>query len=122
MADRTSVKTRRIASGVYATLNGEFQTARDGKVWKLRRSADGEPVGKQEGYRTSDEALSAIVTEGLAELAALNTAPAKPKAAKPEAKVEREESDRRSGATSEAPKAQPKGGRPHVKRGARKVA
>jgi hypothetical protein len=52
MADRTSVKTRRISPGVYATLNGEFQTERDGKVWKLRRN--GEPVG----YRTSDEALT----------------------------------------------------------------
>jgi hypothetical protein len=119
MVDRTSVKTRRISPGVYATLNGEFQTARDGKVWKLHRG--GELVGKPDGYRTSDEALTAIVAEGLAELEALNTPPAKPKAAPKAEASEPGVSERRTGSTGQAP-ANPKGGRPHVRRHAAKVA
>lgn len=79
MADskRTTVKTRRVQPGTYATLDGSHRVIRqeDGK-WTLLR-------GTQElkgGFKTSDEALSAIVEEFGGQLDTLNTAPEKPKA------------------------------------------
>jgi hypothetical protein len=77
---RTAVKTRRIAPGVYSTLDGSYRTQRnDEGKWVLHRS-DGTPVGEEDGYRTSDEALTALVDVLEVDLTSLNTAPAKPTA------------------------------------------
>jgi hypothetical protein len=117
---RTPVKTRRVAQGQYASLNGQVLASwnEDGKGWTLaKRDGDSWTTLKAD-YRTSDLALTAAVIEHGFSLEALNIPPAKPK---PEAKVEREESERRSGTTGPAPKA-PTKGRPHMSRGAKKVA
>ena len=58
---RTAVKTRRIAPGVYGTLDGSYRTQRNDKGRWVLHSSDGSQVGEQDGYRTSDEALTALV-------------------------------------------------------------
>ena len=75
---RTAVKTRRISPGVYGTLDGSYRTQRTSEGrWTLHDS-DGTQVGEQDGYRTSDEALTFLVDVLEADLTSLNTPPAKP--------------------------------------------
>jgi len=117
---RTKVRTTNPAKGVYRTLDGRFEIrAAEGKGhWDVSRVVVGgaeKIAGPIRGY---DAALNRVLEEPGVELAALNVRPPKPK---PEAKVEQTEADRRSSATGPAP-AKPKGGRPHVNRGGRKIA
>jgi hypothetical protein len=79
-AQRTAVKTRRIAPGVYSTLDGSYRTQRSEEGHWVLHNRDGSQVGEADGYRTSDEALTALVDVLEADLTSLNTAPAKPKA------------------------------------------
>jgi hypothetical protein len=75
---RTAVKTRRILLGVYSTLDGSYRTSRNEEGrWMLHDSTD-KQVGEPDGYRTSDQALSALVDDLEADLLTLNTPPAKP--------------------------------------------
>lgn len=75
---RTAVKTRRIAPGVYSTLDGSHRTQRNDEGKWVLHTRDGRQVGEQDGYRTSDEALTALVDVLEADLTTLNTPPAKP--------------------------------------------
>jgi hypothetical protein len=100
-AERTAVKTRRIAPGHYASLNGQVRVQRqeDG-TWTLFHLEE----VVQGGFKTSDEGLTAAVQAHGFKLEELNTRPpaaAKPAPTKPEAK---ESGERRSGATGPAPK------------------
>jgi hypothetical protein len=72
---RTTVKTRRIAPGVYGTLDGSYRTQRNDKGRWLLHDSDGTQVGEQDGYRTSDEALTALVDDLDRDLLTLNTPP-----------------------------------------------
>jgi hypothetical protein len=78
---RTAVKTRRISPGVYGTLDGSYRTQRNDKGRWLLYDSDGKRVGEEDGYRTSDEALTALTDVLEADLLTLNTPPAKPKVA-----------------------------------------
>ena len=75
---RTAVKTRRIAQGVYLTLDGSHRIQRNDEGKWVLHTCDDRQVGEQDGYRTSDEALTALVDVLEADLTTLNTAPAKP--------------------------------------------
>jgi hypothetical protein len=77
-AKRTAVKTRRIAPGVYSTLDGSYSTQRNEEGRWVLHNRDGSQVGEADGYRTSDEALTALVDVLEADLTTLNTAPPKP--------------------------------------------
>jgi hypothetical protein len=122
---RTKVRAKNPSRGVYRTLDGlhEIRMAAKKGTWDVFRLVDGGARRIEAGVKGYDRALDRILEEPGVTLAALNTAPARVEQPKVEApKVERDETDRRSGATGEAPKSQPKGGRPHVNRGGRKVA
>jgi hypothetical protein len=77
---RTAVKTRRIAPGVYRTLDGSHETARNDEgrwlLFTVKGGQRGEQIGDE--YKTSDLALTALVDVLEADLTTLNTAPAKP--------------------------------------------
>jgi hypothetical protein len=120
--ERTKVRATNPAKGVYRTLDGRFEIRQAEKAgtWDVFQLLAGGAQRVASAVKGYDRALDRILEEPGIELEALNTRPAKPKAEAP--KVEKDETDRRSGATGEAPKAQPKGGRPHVNRGGRKVA
>jgi len=75
---RTAVKTRRIAPGMYSTLDGSYRTSRNDEGRWVLHSSDGSQVGEQDGYRTSDAALTALTDVLEHDLQALNTPPAKP--------------------------------------------
>jgi hypothetical protein len=75
---RTAVKTRRNASGVYGTLDGSYRTSRTEEGRWMLHDSTGKRVGEEDGYRTSDAALTALVDVLEADLQRLNTAPAKP--------------------------------------------
>jgi hypothetical protein len=116
--ERTSVKTRRIGPGQYASLNGQVRVTRgEDRMWTLFHLEE-ELKG---GYKTSDAALTAAVQEHGFVLAELNTPPAKPKRERAAATATEEGEGRRTGSTGAAP-AKPRGGRPAVKRSARRVA
>jgi hypothetical protein len=107
-AERTAVKTRRIAPGQYTSLDGQVLASRneDGKGWTLAKRDGEEWTALKRDYRTSDEALTAAVTDHGFQLEALNTPPkkaAKPAPTKPEAKEEGT-NERRTGATGKAPR------------------
>jgi hypothetical protein len=97
-AERTAVKTRRIAPGHYASLNGQVRVQRqeDG-TWTLFHLEE----VVQGGFKTSDEGLTAAVQAHGHKLDELNTRPAKPKADPPKAEA-KEAGERRSGATGPA--------------------
>jgi hypothetical protein len=80
---RTAVKTRRITPGVYGTLDGSYRTQRNDKGRWLLHDNDGIQVGEQEGYRTSDEALTALVDDLDHDLLTLNTPPVQNVGTKP---------------------------------------
>jgi hypothetical protein len=104
-AERTAVKTRRIAPGHYASLNGQVRVQRqeDGTwtLFHLEEVIEG-------GFKTSDEGLTAAVQAHGHKLDELNTRPPKPKAEKPApTPVEAKEpgtNERRSEATGRAPR------------------
>jgi hypothetical protein len=77
-AKRTAVKTQRISPGVYGTLDGSYRTSRNEQGRWVLHNRDGSQVGEADGYRTSDEALTALVDVLEADLTTLNTAPPKP--------------------------------------------
>ena len=118
---RTKVRARNPEKGVYRTLDGSHEIRQADKkgCWDVYRLVEGGAQRIASEVRGYDAALNRVLEEPGVSLEQLNTAPAKPKPEAP--KVEKGESDRRSGATGEAPKA-PKSGRPHVNRGGRKVA
>src|SRR6266702_7940845 len=114
---RTQVKTRNPRPGVYRTLDGNWEIERvDGsKKWSVFQVATdeaGKPTGERDLARkdagTWDEALNVVLELSPRSLDELNTPPKKPAAPKAKAadppKVEKDSSDRRSGATGPAPR------------------
>jgi hypothetical protein len=86
-------------------LDGSYRTQRnDEGRWTLHERT-GKQVGEPDGYRTSDEALTALVDVIDADLTTLNTPPAKPvrNAAKGDAQGRNE--------PTEQPKRKPRGRR-----------
>jgi hypothetical protein len=118
--ERTQVKTRNPRPGVYRTLNQSWEIERvDGSkkwsVFQLGKAPDGKGLTGERDLAirdagTWDEALSLIVTRLGQPVEELNREPKKPaKAAKPADPPKREApepgvSERRSGATGQAPK------------------
>jgi hypothetical protein len=108
MADRTSVKTQRVELGVYRTLDGKFEVARqEDSKWTLFDLRDGRKA-LQEGVKTSDAALDRIAVHVPDYQAPTERPkPQKPAPAKVDpAKVEQKKTT----------------ARPRVQRGAKKVA
>jgi hypothetical protein len=66
---------------VYGTLDGSYRTQRTSEGRWLLHNSDGTQVGEQDGYRTSDAALTALTDVLEADLLTLNSPPAKPKVA-----------------------------------------
>jgi hypothetical protein len=103
---RTAIKTRNPEKGRYDTLNRQFSIRASEKAghWDLYH-LDERVEATIKGW---DASLNRIVELGLAKVSDLNTeppkpaAPAKAKAADPT--PEKDESDRRSGATGPAPR------------------
>jgi hypothetical protein len=107
---RTQVRATNPEKGVYRTLDGRFEiraAAKKGQ-WDLYRLEDGNWVLVQAEAGKYDAALTRILAEPGVSLEQLNTRPKPPAKPKPEPKPEA--------------KAQPTGGRPSVKRAAKKVA
>jgi hypothetical protein len=100
---RTAVKTRRIGLGQYTSLNGQVRASRneDGKGWRLAKRDGSEWTALKRDYRTSNEALTGAVTEHGFKLDELNTAPAKPKAAKPGPQKAEEKAEAKEEGTNE---------------------
>ena len=121
---RTKVRTTNPSRGVYRTLDGAFEIRAAEKKghWDLYRLVEGGAQRIAAEVKGYDAALNRALQEPGVTLEQLNTRPPKPEAPKVEVKVEHTESDRRSGATGPAPKAQSTAGRPSVKRAAKRVA
>jgi hypothetical protein len=63
MAERTSLKTRRVEPGKYRTVDGRWQVERDGKEWVLYSLTEGQEPRELGRFRTSDAALISVLEQ-----------------------------------------------------------
>jgi hypothetical protein len=128
---RTLVKAKNPKPGLYRTVDGNWEIERvDGsKKWSIFQVAtdeSGKPTGERDLARkdagTYDEALNVVRELSPRSLEELNTAPAKPKAAKPADPPKAEESPAQPPKLRESVKAPKTTARPRVTRRGSKVA